>query len=584
MGFCLPKFESEKFLDALRSGKISPEKMIDMTSEERRTALADIVGEENARAVNAELESKLILKDQQRGMVSWAKKVAGLTEPARRDIISKIEKLDRVLDASSQEAFLEDLAAKKLGTDVSFEEAKHIVDLSRHLAELKDHWDASTGEWASDEARLNYGATKIALQNFVDDMKLSNNDTTLRGIAKDFKTDPIAATKDGIDSLAGTAKGISASLDNSAIFRQGWRTMFTHSTLWAKNAIQSFRDIASQIGRKPSNNDIINGVKAEIQSRPNAMKGIYDKMKLDIGTNEEAYPTTLPEKIPVFGRLYKASETAYTGFLYRMRADIADKYIAMAENNGIDMRYGTTARGMGKLVNSLTGRGDLGGLEKVGKTVNSVFFSPKSFKASLDFLTGHVFDKEVRLDPFLRKQAAVNLLKVVAGTAVIMATAQAILGKDAVETDPTSSDFGKIKIGHTRFDYTGGMGSLVVLAARMLEGESKSTITHKKTSLSSGKFGSKTRFNVITEFAAGKASPAFGVLIDYAKGQTFEGYKPHLLPKNMQDRGEVVDTFTPLPIQNAIEVMHDPKGANALLTIIADGLGISTNTYGATKK
>ena len=38
-----------------------------MTSEERRGLFAGIVGEENARDVNALLESKLLLKDQKAG-------------------------------------------------------------------------------------------------------------------------------------------------------------------------------------------------------------------------------------------------------------------------------------------------------------------------------------------------------------------------------------------------------------------------------------------------------------------------------------------------------------------------------------
>ena len=53
--------------------------------------------------------------------------------------------------------------------------------------------------------------------------------------------------------------------------------------------------------------------KAEIYSRKNYLNGLYEKgSKLDIGKGEEEFPTSFPEKIPVLGSLFKASEVAYT--------------------------------------------------------------------------------------------------------------------------------------------------------------------------------------------------------------------------------------------------------------------------------
>ena len=78
-------------------GEIDPEKLAAMSSAQRRAEFAKMLGDENAAQVNASFESKLILRDQQRGLVTWAKKLGGLTEPARRDIIAQISRLDRVL-------------------------------------------------------------------------------------------------------------------------------------------------------------------------------------------------------------------------------------------------------------------------------------------------------------------------------------------------------------------------------------------------------------------------------------------------------------------------------------------------------
>lgn len=570
MGFCLPKEFANKFLEALKDGKIDPDKLADMSSADRVKFLEPIVGKDDVHEVNAQLESKLLLLDQKRGLVSWAKKVAGITEARRADIVSRIEKMDKILTPEDEKSFLADLAAKKLGTEVTIDEAREIARLSKATSDAK----ARIGE--GEDARLRYGAARVKLTNLMTELKDGNRISDIGQIKDDFKANPIQGVKTAIEKAGSITKGIQASLDDSAIFRQGWKTVFTHPDIWAKNAVQSFRDIATQIGRKPTNSELFNAVKADIISRPNSVNGIYQRMKLDVGTNEEEFPTQLPEKIPVLGRLYKASETAYTAFLYRMRADIADKYVKIAENNGVDMTDDKQVREIGKMVNSLTGRGDLGKFEQIGKEINTVFFSPKLLKAQIDFLTGHNLDKDIT--PFVRKQAAINLVRAVAGTAAIMLTAQAVLGKKAVELDPRSSDFGKIKIGDTRFDISGGAGSVITLAARLATLSTKSTTTGKITHLDAKDkkgnpaFGAETGTDVLFDFATNKTSPLASVIVDMLKQDTFAGGKPTI-------QGEAEQLVTPLPISNAEEIYGDPKGANPLLTIIADTLGINTNTY-----
>ncbi len=571
MGFCLPIEQTKKFIQALKDGVIDPGKLATLDSAGRHEFFSKLVGEGDAREVNALFESKLLLKNQQTGMIAWAKKIAGISEATRTDIISKIGRMDRILNETDQKSFLRDLASKRLGTEVTFEEAKKITELSKLISEAKSKLDAN--EPIGSAARLDYGAKKVALLNYVNELKLSNTETGIKAGVKGIVKNPIRGTAEAISKLAGIAKGIKASLDDSAIFRQGWKTVFTNPKIWAENAVKSFADIAKQLGKSPLNNEVMDGIKADVYSRPNAIDNTYQKMKLDIGTGEEAYPASIPEKIPLFGRLYKASEVAYNGFLMRMRADIADKYIRIAKENGVDLTDPLQMRSIGLLTNSLTGRGSLGSFERVGKQVNTVFFSPKSAKASFDFLTLHAADN---MSTFARKQAAINLLKVASGTAVIMGVAMAINPK-SVELDPRSSDFGKIRIGNTRFDISGGMSSVITLAARLLTLSSKSTVTGKVTSLNSGKFGSQTGVDVFTNFLENKLSPAASVVKDLMKGQDFQGNKPTLA-------GETSNLLTPLPITNVQELMNTPNSANTLIAAMADALGIVTNSYAPKKK
>lgn len=570
MSFCLPKEQTQKFIQALKEGVIDPGKLATMTSAERRVFFEKIVGKTDAMEVNALFEGKLLLKNQQAGMIAWAKKISGITEPVRRDIIARVEKMDKILDAGSEDVFLNDLASKKLGTEVTFEEAKTIADISKKILESEKALDPNSP--IGSPSRIEYGANKVALENYINDLKLSNKPTGLKGFSEGFIKNPASAiTKIGSD-IAGLAKGMKSSLDNSAIFRQGWKTLFTNPGIWADNAVNSFKLIAKQLGNKVTDESVINGIKADIYSRPNSLNNNYRRMKLSIGEGEEAFPLSLPEKIPLFGRLYKASQTSYTGFLYRLRADIADSIIDIAKKNGVDFTDKLQIESMGKLVNSMTGRGNLGSLEKIGKQVNTVFFSPKNFKANLDFLSLHAFDD---MSTFARKRAAINLLKVVTGTATILATARAIDEK-SVELDPRSSDFGQIRIGNTRFDMSGGMRGLVTLAARIVRGSTKSTTTGKITELNSGKFGSNTLLDLLIEFTEGKLSPASSVIVDLLKGKNFEGEKPTFL-------GTIKDLVAPGVVTNSMELLDDPKAANFIMASIANGLGISTNTYGKKK-
>ncbi len=556
--WCLIKSEAEKFKKALKNGDVSPEKLVEMTSAQRREYLAKWVGEANAKQVNALFESKLLLKNQQAGMISWAKKISGITPKVRRDLINKIERLDQVLNPSEEAAFLEDLASTRLGVDITHEEAQQISELSKKVSETKALSDIN-GVFSTEKARMDYGRARVDLLNYVNGLKEEANKIPL----KDYLKKPSLYGK-AVSNTAGTAKSLKASLDNSAIFRQGWKSLFTHPGSWQKNARRTFVDMVRTYGNKP----VMDEINADLVSRPNAINGNYERMKLALGNLEEAYPTSLPEKIPVFGKIYKASENAYTGFVYRQRADIADKYIQIAEKQGVDLTN-KELQSIGKLVNSLTGRGNLGKGELVANEFNNIFFSPRKLKGDIDLLTLHAFDKD--FSSFARKQAAVNIVRVISGIAAIMGAATAACG-DCVEWDPRSSDFGKIRVGASRFDVTGGLGSIIILASRILTQSTKSSTTGEVSKINSGEFGAKTVKDLVYDFFENKLSPVAAVVKDLAEGQDFTGNKPTLT-------GTLNNLFTPLPITTYQELKDNPDAPNILASMILDGLGIAVNTY-----
>jgi hypothetical protein len=109
--------------------------MASMTSEKRHQLLAEIVGQGNAKHVNSNFEEKMLLKDQQRGYLTWAKKLTGVTPETKRDLISRITRMDKFLNPTEERAFLKDLAQTRLGVNVSYKEAKQIANLSSKLQE-----------------------------------------------------------------------------------------------------------------------------------------------------------------------------------------------------------------------------------------------------------------------------------------------------------------------------------------------------------------------------------------------------------------------------------------------------------------
>jgi len=574
--FCLTKQAKEQFSKALRDREIDPAKLSSMTSEARRTFLEKYVGKENAVQTNALFESKLLLKNQKAGYINWAKKVSGISKEAKRDLISRIERLDKVLSPSEEQAFLKDLAETRLGFGVSEVEAKTISDLSIKMRELKAKVNPD-GEFPSKTDRLNYGWANVQLEKYVNDLKLQTNKVS-------FKDQPLQAGLNLIKETPGALKSIVASLDNSFFGRQGIKTLLDIRTshIWAKNFLKSWGDIGKELAGK----DAMDAIKADIYSRPNALNGKYKagKYGLDVLT-EEAYPSSLPEKIPLLRRLFKASESAYNGGALRMRADLADRLIKLAEKQGVNTLDPREAEGLGSLISSLTGRGSLGKGEVLAKDINTVLFSVKFMKSNFDTLTAHLFDSKVRKNKFAREEAAKNLLSITASIGTVLMAAK-ILDPTSVDEDPRSSNFGKVKLFGQWTDITGGLAGLVTLASRTLVPTEhngkislwKKTGTGTYIDLLEGGYGQQNAWDLLFEgLVSNKLSPIAGIFRDRLKGETFQGEKPTL-------ENQFGTATTPLIKQSFDKLMKDPNASSVLGSMILEGLGFSISSSSPKEK
>ena len=567
--YCLLKPLVDKFKKALASGEIHPEKLAAMSSEERHALLAKVIGEKDATNINSLFERKLLQKNKANAYINWIKQIVGLKPSVRRDMISQVERMVKskvnLLDPKNEEQFLKDLVSTKLGAEVTQEEAKHINDLSVILDKATEKWK-STGDGRA------LGAAKVALQQYMKDAKL-NGTSSFPGL------EPLEWVK----YVAGNAKAITASMDNSFGGRQGFKAIANHPLIWGKNFIKSFKHLSD--GFINGTQDTLNAIEARIQGRDNAINGLYDGLgsgrKLDLGGVEEAFPESIGEKIPIFKRLFNASEAAYKGMGMELRADIADAIYNNAKKSGVDMSNGVEVGNINRIVNTMTGRGgaffdELGSRQGGSGFVNAMLWSPKFLKSNIDFLTAGQLHKE--MTSFSRKLAAKNTLRTISSIAGVLALAE-ILWPGSTEKDPRSTDFGKVKIGNTRIDVTGGMGSLIVLASRTIPtrhngewGLWKKTSTGTFENLQSGKFGKQTGLDILEAFGEGKLAPFAGMVRDYLRGTDMQG-------NNFTPLQALYNTFTPLPIQNGMEVYKDPNAAPFLAVMIMDSLGFSASDY-----
>jgi hypothetical protein len=561
MSICLPKDIADGFLRRLKDGRINFEKFFSMTSEQRRAVFEEFMLPEEAKKTNATIEAALTRKNWERAVINTVKSLTGLKEEVRRDILKRVERIDEQLNPGSIELFFEDFVEKKLGAQVTIEEAKNLSELGKRvaLAEANIGPRSKYGEKVT-EKELEYGRAVVAFSNYF--VELSQPPLTIGGLAKQTVTKPFEFIK----NVAGIAKSVKASFDMSAAFSQGLKTLLSYPPrIWFDSVLTGFKTALKSF----TNKEVMDEFNARIAARPRYKQYMRSDQKLPVFTVEEAFPSgSIPSRIPLFGKLYRASEVGFTSTLHQLRADMFD-YLA----DKIEKVPGGDIKGLGLFVGDLTGRSHLGKYETLATTVNKLFFSPRKVISNINTFL-RPFDNSGRLSIEVRNEAFTSMIRTIGGIAAILAVAK-LIQPNSVEEDPRSADFGKIRINDTRFDVTGGISQFATLAMRLLTLSSKSSTTGEVKKLNTGEYGGQTGIDVFVNFAQNKLSPAASVVKDLLLGKDFQGNKPTFT-------GEMKNLFAPLPFTTFEELNKNPNSANILLSQIADMLGIYANTYSPT--
>jgi hypothetical protein len=112
----------------------------------------------------------------------------------------------------------------------------------------------------------------------------------------------------------------------------------------------------------------------------------------------------------------------------------------------------------------------------------------------------------------------------------------------------------------------------------MTTGETKSSTTGKITKLNSGEFGSRTRYDVLADFAESKASPPAGAALTALKGETAIGEKASILPTKEYE-GEAVGMITPMVMKDSYDAFREEGLIQGIGTGAAAFFGVGTQTY-----
>ncbi len=221
---------------------------------------------------------------------------------------------------------------------------------------------------------------------------------------------------------------------------------------------------------------------------------------------------------------------------------------------------------LGRFINLASGRGDLPkGLDKFAPMLNTILFSPRLQAATMELPVqlGRMFMSK---NPYMRKEAAKALITFAGGgTALLLLLKNS--GAAKVDFDPRSGDFGKIVIGKTRLDIWRGYAQYGRFMAQMLTEQKKSAY---------GNMSKKDRFDTAFRFLQSKSSPAFGLLVDMLKGETYMG-DPLFEGTTGTIKG-VRERMMPLAVQDIMDAMEQ-SGVNGLWTAAPALTGIGVLTY-----
>lgn len=361
--------------------------------------------------------------------------------------------------------------------------------------------------------------------------------------------------------VADIPRALQTTLDMSATFRQAAVLGLKHPIRFTEAFGNSFKSMISNNYFEKALDEM--KLQPEFRVAKDANLRLSDPRKL-FGGREEYFLSNLAEKIPVIGKIVKGSNRAYVGMVNSLRYNVFNDLAKSMTITGEASEKNLKA--LADFVNTATGSGSLGSLEKHATLLSKILYAPRFISSKVQFMNPIWYAKQ----PKVVRMEALKTFGAFVGT-VSSVISLAKLGGADVETDWRSSNFGKMKVGNTYYDLTNGFGQYIRLFGQSVTNEKK-TGSGKIEEFGTNKPFSETRLDNLTRVIRGKLAPAWAGIANLYSGKDVVGNPVTL-------KSTFLDQVTPLYAQDLYDALKD-RGAEALLQVgLPSFFGISTQTF-----
>jgi len=614
MALCIPEKTAEKLKKLLRSGEVSVDELAGFNSKKRREFFERYSTPDVAKKINIDFERRMTAKTRK----SLDNFIDGLNTPkdVRNTVKSRLADTDNVF--TNDGVFLEDLAGQKVGFKLDESEFNLLYDLGKEMEELKA---ANKKKGISKELKIKNEKKSALLERYLNKeagaiersrigtkagpRKISQAADEYGKMSIQYRNELGKFMIKAVGEAAGSMKSIKASFDNSLWGRQaikllmnvqvGTKNPFITQKIWWNNFKKSWGDFKNTFfseayknrifkeldldkdGRvakyiaKYENELALDMAYSDIYTRPNYKNGKYTRAINNYGlqVREEAFPSSMPERIPYLGKGFKASENAFTAGSARIRADLADVLIDKMEEAGVDMMVKENADALGKLVGGMTGRAHLETFEPVAEFLNKAMFSPRFFKSQLETFTNlkgvAYMGKGATELQKVKKEAAVQSLQQIATAFSLLSIASIF---DLTDLDPRSTRFGRIQVkDEILVDITGGNAMVAGMVAKMLSDKryDPKLGVYKKID----GFGSKST-DILVNFLENKQAPALRIMTDLLNGEHFGGE-----PISVKNTSKQI--LLPISVEEiSTQFAQRNDISTALIMLMGEAIGMST--------
>jgi hypothetical protein len=586
--YCLPRSLVAKFVAETAPGKsLDPYALNTMDSASRRRALEAVLGDVgHAKEVNAIFEEKMLLR-YKNGLDDWVNRVKA-PEATKKILADKINALDpKVLNPATSKAFLEDLAEKSLGLQVTETEAKQIFQTANRVKQAQADWEATMLTPVTSKEYFRTVRGKQTYTQAVDDAVKARSEYGQSVMALNSLMSEINHEPDFVNaalSIAYAPKTLETGfLHLSAFGVQLWGSMLSPET-WSGFAeqVKYFRDEKNyqQLQQYIISHPYYNyALQAKLGLTD--IKGLTKFREEDMQSPLlQAANTWLAKKTGLPINVFAASGRAFTGYLNYVRFNSFVRYTDAIRNINPDHVYtgSPLLQDAANVINNLSGRGNIGKADEYAGVVpgaNTILFTARKTWADLQMMNpGFYATKWVEGyktgNYEVAKRATIQgigMFGLATATLGIINAMQPFGVKASL--NPIAQDFGMVTFPNgQKTSIMGPDRTLLRLAFRLAENKMKTNAGEEVQLGGEGPMAT-SRGELVLDEIRNKLGPAAGYLTDFLLGKDAVG-REFSVPLELRGKLE------PIVMKNMIDYWYaqPDKALSDIPLLLAAGFGV----------